>query len=405
MTNTNKGLVSLYISLFTLILFFNGCEDPGNVGSGFINEPTVKIDTVYLDDITTESLNGYAGNLASFNIGEYSDQIFGDIRSVGLIRPILYPFSPDTVSLNRNNFSMSLEIQLDSTITYGDTTSSGAYTIYEITSLWRGNSQRVSDVIQYNENEPIGNFFIDEERNYTVDLSSSWKDKYASYINNEDPNADSLYRYEFFGLAIVPESDVDKISIADGINSRFLMIDSNDDTIAVGLSSRGYFLERTNTNTSSGNYSALHSTLEQMMNIDFPLEELTNQYKDENILKAELILHEASQTLSGSTPTNHVRPDVNELTLNLKVSSEEEYQYQINGPNYLMNKDPDDPFFRTNITSYLNNVFFGGETNSEMLVGLRSSSGVLRSTLIYNQSASQELRPKLIITTAVNEDN
>ncbi|MEX0723063.1 MAG: hypothetical protein WD053_04265 [Gracilimonas sp.] len=404
MTNTNKGLSSLYITLFALILFFNGCEDPGNVGSGFIDEPTVKIDTLYLDDITTENLEAYSGNLANINIGQYSDQLLGDIRTVGLMKPVLHNLSTGS-DFNSEDFSIKLEIQLDSTLTYGDTSSVSDFTIYETSSLWRGNSLRINDAITYNESEPVGSFSVNTDKRFTVGLSETWKDKYATYLNSDDANADSLYRYEFFGLAIVPDNNGNKVSIVDRPNLRFIMVDAADDTIGVGLSSSGYFLERTNSNSGPADAIALHSTLEQMMRINLPMEELKEGYNDKNILKAELVLHEANDVLAASLPENHVRPPVNELTLNLGVNSEQVYQYQITGPDFVANRNTDNPYFSTSMTAYLNNVFFGGETNSNIYVGLRSSSGVLRSTYIYNQTASQELRPKLIITTAVNEEN
>lgn len=401
MTNTNKGLVSLYISLFTLILFFNGCEDPGNVGSGFIDEPTIKTDTLYLDDVTTESFDGYAGNLAYFNIGLYSDQVFGDVRTTGLVKPNLYN---NASNIDENNFTLSLEIQLDSTITYGDTTSQSSFNLYEINTLWRGNSQFVNSAVSYDESRSIGNFTVGEEKRVSIELSDYWRDKYAGYINNTDSNVDSLYRYEFLGLAIVPDNSSNKISMVDISDSRFILVDAEDDTISLGMSSSGYFVERTNSNTDPS-VTPIYSTLEQMMRIALPVEELEENYKRSNLLTVNLVLHEADQLLSASLPANHARPTVNQLTANLRAESEEVYEYQINGPDFITNKGDDDSFYRTNITPYLNNIFFGGENNNELLIGLPSGSGVLRSTLIHNQSASQEFRPKLIITTAVNEEN
>lgn len=402
MTNTNKGIVSLYISLFTLILFFNGCEDPGNVGSGFVDEPTVKIDTLYLDDITAESFEAFSGNLATFNIGQYSDQTFGDVISTGLIKPNLYN---NPSNIDDNNFSLSLEVQLDSTITYGDTTSQASFTLYEINTLWRGNSQIVNSPVTFDESREIGSFTVGDEKRFSVELSGYWRDKYADYLNSNESDADSLYRYEFFGLAIVPDNSTNKISVFDVADSNFLLVDAEDDTVSLGLSSYGYFLDRTNTSIGDPSVTPLYSTLEQMMRIALPLEELEQNYKGSNLLTAELIVHEADQLLLASLPANHVRPTVNQLTANLREDSEEVYEYQINGPDFFANKNDDNPYYRTNITPYLNNIFFGGENNNELLIGLPSGSGVLRSTLIHNQSASQQLRPKLIITTAVNEEN
>lgn len=400
MTNTNKGLFSLYISLFTLILFFNGCEDPGNVGSGFVNEPTIKIDTLYLDDITAESFEAFSGNISVFNIGLYSDQVFGDVKATGLVKPNLYT---NASNIDGNNFTLNLEVQLDSSIVYGDTTSQASFTLYEINSLWRGNSQFVNSPVSYDESQSIGSFVVGDEKRFSVELSDYWRDKYASYINNENDNVDSLYRYEFFGLAIVPDNSANKISAVDVVNSNFTLVDAEDDTVNLGMSSQGYFLERTNSNIGDPSITPVYSTLEQMMRINLPMQELEQDYKGANLLSVDLVVYEADQELSNSLPANHVRPSVNELTVNLRAESDEVYDYQITGPDFFAPKNSDSPYFEANITPYINNLFFGGESTTEILVGLRSGSGVLRSTLLHNQSASQELRPKLIITSTVNE--
>lgn len=405
MTKTNKGFVSLYISLVTLILIFNGCENPGSVGDSYIEEPTVAIDTLLLDNISVENFQGYSGNLEFFSIGKYADQAFGEIKATGMLKPIRFPTTPDTVSVDGNNFSMALELQLDSTNTYGDTLSVSGFTIYEITSLWRGNSQRINTGVTYNEATEIGSFTIGQESSILINLADSWKDKYASYANSTEANIDSLYRREFLGLAIVPNENTNKISFPAPLQSRFLMIsDNKEDTVGVGIESWAYDLQRTS-NPLAASLTSLHSTVENLMKIQFPLSQIRNEYRSSNLLKAELIFYEAKAELEASLPADHSRVEVNSIRLDQPASTQEVYRYQISQPRYTGSRDSDNPYFRANITSYFNNVFFGGLEEDELYMGPLSSSGIIRSTLIYNQSASPELRPKLIITTIVNEEN
>ncbi|MBD3617226.1 MAG: hypothetical protein HUJ22_11710 [Gracilimonas sp.] len=405
MTKPNKGFVSLYISLLTLILIFNGCEDPGSVGNSYIDEPTTVIDTLFLDNIAVENFQGYSGNLQSISIGKYSDQMFGDIQTTGLVRPIRNPNIPDSLNIEGNNFSLKLEIQLDSVNTYGDTLSVSEFSIYEITSLWRGNSYRLDSELTYDEGTEIGSFTIGQEKNIIVDLSDSWKDKYATYLNSDEANIDSLYQYEFHGLAIVPTGNTNKISFPNTSNSRFLILNEGmTDTAAVRLRNWAYNSERTNVPQNAVKTS-LHSTIEEMMKIDIPFSQIRDKHQTSNILKAELVLYEDSIGLAQTLPTSHYRPDVNFINIDLATTSQKEFQYQLSEHAFFGFKSQDAPYYKANVTNYLNNLLFGQENNSEILIGLGSTSGILRSTSLYNQSASQQLRPKLIITTIVNEEN
>ncbi|HET8864671.1 MAG TPA: hypothetical protein VFM80_03165 [Gracilimonas sp.] len=404
MTRTNKGFISLCISLLTLVLIFNGCEDPGSVGNNFIEEPVVVYDTLSLDNVTSENYSGYSGNFGFTAIGSYSDQTFGDIEAMSLMKPIREPSIPDSLGIDGNNFSFKLELQLDSTNTYGDTLSVSEFSIYEVTSLWRGNSHRIDTDVTYDNTTEIGSFTIGQEKNIIVNLDDAWKDKYATYLNNEDANADSLYRYEFLGLVIVPTGNTNKISFPRN-DSRFLILtEDQSDTVAVSLSSFAYNLDRSNVNQSPTNTS-LHSTIEELMKINFPLAQIRENHQSSNILRADLVLYEDTNTLSSSLPVNHSRPNVNFVSLSFGVSSDEVYEYQIRQPNFTGSRVSDGPYFKADITTYLNNILYGQEERDEMVIGIGSNSGIIRSTLLHNESASTELRPKLIITSIVNEDN
>ncbi|MFP8489792.1 hypothetical protein ACKGJO_11950 [Gracilimonas sp. Q87] len=404
MTTHNKGFVSLYISLLTLILVFNGCEDPGSVGSGFINEPSIVTDTLTLDNTASENFIGYTGNFSLFSIGSYSDQLFGDVSTVGLLKPVRSVDIPDSLGIVGDNFSMKLEIQLDSLNTYGDTLFSSEFSIYEVSETWRGNEIKTDSEVTYNSASPIGSFTIGQEKNIIVDLNEAWKDQYYTYFSSTEADADSTYRYEFHGLAIVPQNNTNKISFVSSSASQFLILSPDEsDTVSVGLNNWAYLLER-NGSTQTAETTSLHTTIEEMMRIDLPLETLKAEYSAKNILSARLLVQENTNDLTSTLAANHTRPNINLLNLHLGTEFDESYEYQLTQPEFSALRDTvETDTFKSNITLLLNNVFYGSEVTDEIYVGIGSLSGVIRSTQVYNGNAPEEFRPKLIISYIVNE--
>jgi hypothetical protein len=404
MTTHNKGFVSLYISLLTLILVFNGCEDPGSVGSGFINEPSIVTDTLTLNDTATENFVGYTGNFGLFSIGSYSDPLFGDLSTVGLVKPVRTVEIPDSIDIVGDNFSMKLEIQLDSLNTYGDTLSTSEFSIYEISDIWRGNEIKTNSEVAYNSASPIGSFTIGQEKNIIVDLDETWKDQYYTYFSSTETDADSTYRYEFHGLAIVPQNNTNKISFVSSSASQFLLLSPDEsDTVSVGLNNWAYLLDR-NGGSATVETTSLHTTLEEVMRIDLPLQTLKDEYSNKNILNARLLIQENTDELNSTLATNHDRPDINLLNLHLGTEFDESYEYQLTQPEFNAFRDSvETDTYNSNITLFLNNVFYGSEDTNEIYVGIGSLSGVIRSTQVYNGNASEAFRPKLIISYIVNE--
>ncbi|MDR9417700.1 hypothetical protein [Gracilimonas sp.] len=406
MTRRNKGLTSLYTALFALILIFNGCENPGSVGDDFTNSPVVTFDTLEVKNTSVLNFeDGYSGNFPFMAMGKYNDQIFGDIDATTFVRPIRNPNIPDSLEIEGNNFSMKLEVGLDSAQTYGDTLGTASFSVYEITSLWRGTSHRVNDELDYNEANLIGQFQVGSEKNILIDLADSWKDKYASYLNNEEDNADSLYQYEFHGLAIVPTGSSGKIDFPNASETRFLILNEDQtDTASVPLNNWAYSINRSNVPQTEGAFP-LHTTMESAMRIVFPTEELKQKHSSSNIIKSELIFYSAEENLQNSLPVNHYRPNINLLGLNQRTVDDDVFEYQLTDPDFIAPIIEDSAYFKAPVNTFVNNALYGEEEQNEMIVGIGSSSGILRSTLIFNSEAPSHKKPKLIITYIVNEEN
>lgn len=407
MTITNKGFSSLCISLFTLIILFSGCEDPGSVGSEFVDRPTLTFDTLSIDQTELQTFKGYSGRLGFIPIGQYSDPIFGDVEARGFYKPLRTPPLPDSVELDES-FELKMKLQVDSLESYGDTLSQSSFSVYEITSDWRSNALRIDDEISYGTS-PIGSFTIDQEKEIFVDLDQEWVDEYKCYYYNcnDLADVDSAYVREFKGLAIVSNQQNSKISFtrSGGGGSGFIMINGvqsdTTDTVFVSMRDWGFTLDRSGATTAPNTFP-LHTTLEAMNSITMPDSLLRAENNTKNIIRADLVFYEAKDILSANLPANHVRLGINSLNLDLIETLEPVYEYQFGEVDFFGQTNEDEPFFKINVTDYVNNVIFGNETRNELILGIGSASGAIRSTLIYGVTAPEDVRPKLIITSLVD---
>ena len=404
MSRTNKGFISLCISLLTLVIIFNGCEDPGSVGSEFVERPTLTFDTLTVSNTEALSYNGYSGKPNIIPFGSYSDPIFGDVDVLTLFQPTINDSSPDSVEI-AEDFVLKMRLQLDSLETYGDTLAQSDFTLHEITSQWRGQALRIDDEIQYSTQ--VGAFTVGQEKEIIVDLSEQWVNKYKSYYFSDDANADSAYISELKGLALVSNQNNEKISFVRPGSADFMLLNGvnsdTTDTVSITLRDFGFTIERTGA-VNSPNTFPLHSTLESMMSITLPDSLLKANSNTKNIIRADLVFYEADEELSQSLPANHSRPEISRLNLFLERSIEPVYEYQFGSVNFAGTASDEERVFRVSITNYVNNVLFGDETRNEMILGVFSSAGQLRSTLLYDFTAAEDLRPKLIITSLADQE-
>lgn len=403
MISTNKGSFSLYISLLALLFIFNSCEDPGSVGSEYVDRPELQYDTLSISNTQVLNYFGYSGRLTFIPMGAYSDPVFGDVSASAMVKPILTPTVADSIELG--DFSMNLEFRLDSLETYGDTLGNTSFTLYEIIQPWRGRALRMNEDIEHGTT-PMGSFTVGPDANTVTvnNLSSTWVDEFKCYYNNcmDLADVDSAYNYEFGGLIAVPDQGNTKIEFALASESRFNIVsESGSDTISVGLRDWGYTMERGQQNIPQNTFP-LHSTLESMLKITMPLQELKDGTTSRNILRADVVFYEAENDLTSGLPANHQRLRVNGLNLGTVVTEDPVYQYQFGSISFFGVKNENDSGYEVNVTNYINNVLFGEESREELIVGIGSATGVLRSTIFYDDSAPEQFRPKIIITSLVD---
>lgn len=403
MISTNKGSFSLYISLLALLFIFNSCEDPGSVGSEYVDRPELQYDTLSIDNTQLLNYAGYSGRLSFIPMGSYSDPLFGEVSANALFKPLLAPAVADSIELG--DFSMQLHIRLDTLQTYGDTLSSSTFTLYEVTQPWRGRALRLDEDLQHGTN-PVGTFTIAAGASaITVDnLSDTWVDKYKCYYTNCNDRAqiDSVYNYEFGGLIAVPDDGNSKIEFGLASESQFTFIsEAETDTVDVPLRDWGYTLERGQQNLPQHTF-ALHSTLESMTKIVMPLQALKDGTSSRNILRADVVFYEAENELLSSLPANHHRLRINGINLGPVAIDDPVYQYQFGNISFFGIRTEDEIGYEINVTNYINNVLFGNESRDELILGIGSSTGALRSSIFYDETAPEHLRPKIIITSLVD---
>ncbi|WP_428235625.1 DUF4270 family protein [Gracilimonas sp.] len=403
MSRTNKGFFSLCISLLTLVIIFNGCEDPGSVGSEFVERPGLTFDTLSISQTEALSYNAYSGRLSFIPFGKYNDQLFGEVDVLSLVQPSINPSVDDSIEVDEN-FQLKMRIQLDSLPHYGDTLSQSNFNLYEISSDWRGRSIRIDDEIQYSNQ--VGSFTVGDEKNIIVDLSQDWVDRYKNFYFNESASSDSLYANQMKGLALVADQNNSRISIARTGSFNFILVNGvqsdTTDTVTVPLMDWGFTMERTGA-INSPNTFPLHSTLEGMMKITMPNDVLIEESQSENIIRADLVFYEAEDEMSQSIPANHNRPPVDFLNLYIEPDVEPVYEYQFGATIGASDSDVGDGVFKINVTNYVNSVLFGDQSEDELVIGTRNTAAQLRSTLIYDFTAPENLRPKLIITSLADQ--
>ena len=403
MRNTNKGLSTLCIPLLTFLVLLTACENPGSVGNEYVDKSDLTFDTLAINQTEAQSYIGYSGRLGYVNIGKYSDAIFGDITATALLKPTVDNIEfPEGDSLD-NEYVMKLQLELDSTQVYGDTLSDANFNIYEITSNWNGTNYKTTDDLTYDESSAVGSFTVTDKHSITVDLADSWKDKFATYLYSSGDAADSLFQYEFKGLAIVADDNSGKIIFPRISTSKFLAIndDSEPDTVFFNLRDWAYRIERLNSNYSA-DISPLHTTVEGMVHMN--LSSFIPFIEGKNFVKAEVVFYEAGGLLDSSLPENNVRPSVTGVNLDIGFDTDPAYEFMFGNVELLGSKRTSDRSFRINVTNYFNNYLYGDEDRTDLYLGIGSTSGLLRSTLVYNENAPETLQP-IIILTFLEGDN
>lgn len=382
----------LILSGFIVISLIS-CENTNTVGGGVVEPVDVVVDTLYVNDFQQQQLDIFSGGLSNFPIGKYDDPLFGGFEITGYLKPVLLSSPTDSLD-NSSKLKLLLTTNLDRA--YGDTTETANFSIYKVTERWRENEVMSSEDITYDSGNLLGSFSYLDQDSIIIDISDSFLSEYAEYVNNEDDDRDSLYNYEFFGLAIVPDGASSQIVFPSISDSKFLTI-KDTDTVSVALRDKVFTVDRTNEPTFNDRIY-LNSFLESFYRISF--ENQAGNIDPQNILNAELYLYEDRTQVSGSLPINEIRPVIEFLDLRYANSQDLRYDLQLVPPDFVAFRDTLDNSFKFNITQHINSYLFGEPSEKEFYLTLGVNGGILNASIFHDSTATAQLRPKIILTIA-----
>ena len=396
---TDKAVSKRWLIFFILVFFgMTACDETYTVGVDFIQESAIEIDTVLIDQIDFINIDPYLGKLTYSALGSFQDPLFGQLISTLYFKPSINASNTDTV-LDDMSFELKLRIMKDEI--YGDTSSTAVFDVYRIQNNWHGPSFRQSTEVDL-ELERIGGFNdtdIDTNGNVHVALGGSW-DAFYREIFNIDDDSTRLTRYaeEDFGLAIVPKNTTNRIRFATLSTSRLLVI-GQEDTSSYGMQDWAYKIERGDVDPIP-NRMLLHNTFEKVIKID--IKNIGKQLPNNNFVRAELVLEEDTTRASTSLSEHEQRLNVPGFRMSEGDFIDLAYQFGFSDEN-IINGYPSRGRFRFDITRLLNDQIYNNNPIKDSYIYPYVNAGYIGSNILYNNEASSDKRPRLIIHSIKSE--
>lgn len=403
--------------LVLFLLLLTACEDPGGVGSDFLDSDgkleTRTVEVQSLDPVQDEA---YSGNLPFMALGEVEDPLFGRYRAVGLIKPAIDTTNVGSDVTGDEPFQLRLVF---SGAVYGDTLSAATFEIYRAADVWRGNEVRFADDVALDTAEMVGEFTVNQTEAVEVDLSQTWREEFEAYLSSSEADRDSTYREEFPGLAIVPAAGTEKMlfavmestsSSADNLDqTRFVRTpdeepEDEDDDIRQFLSPLdwAYVGEFDSPTTTAGENIHLLSSLHSFGELQTGLTPET--FESRNLVSVQLAVNLDRQSLESNLPQHFDRPEVSRLQLHLVNSDRVGDWIFSRQPDYVALFDEETESYRFNITRHVRDLLFGSPRPGTFYMTAQTVNGILFTAPVYNSQVSDEgLRPRIVITS-VNSD-
>jgi hypothetical protein len=396
------------ILYFSFPLLFLTCKENGSVGAGFIDESKVKIDTVLVSELPLENTDPLLGRLVYSPLGTFNDPLYGNIHAVSLFKPSIIlgesnDVPTDAIAVMRLDVDIEIIDKRRTVKVYGNQTSNGSYKVYRIGSEWRGTAFKMSDEIDIKD-QSAGPVFEAEigEFNYSdidttgfveFELDGAWKTDFIQFYNSDEVDRDSTYRFEDFGLVIVPEDDVDKVIYTRFSTSRLLLIDElEQDTTTNVMLDWAYDIDISNGNPPETNLT-LSNTFTPFMNFD--LTPIAAQITNNNIIRAELVLTPDSTTISTSLFDNQKRTENPPFRVQLGPSNDLAYDLGFNTTN--SKGILSDGIYKFDLTGLVNAYLFGDTDISEIYLYAGQNQGYLGFNTFFGFDADETAVPKVLI--------
>ncbi len=402
----NAAVFCLFLVVSVSGFLLTGCESPGTIGGSFTDPGTQIQDTVFaVNDVETESFTTFSGRLSFFSAGRFNDPLFGNLSATSFIKPSLpsQALRRDTLS---SSVQMNLRLQVENGSVYGDTLSTANYDLIEIDQIWRGRAVELYDELELSQNL-VGSFSIDESTDSVdVPLSSDWVQRYRAYYNTISANRDSLFLYDFHGLALVPQNE-SKIIPFDPSRIDFVTVDTGSDTSLIDPSQWAYTLNRSGAADAPTGSSKAISTFEQVLTFDLDLSK--EDLGTVNISKVELVFYQNNQALQSSisqSSSSAKRPLVNSAGLYFSRPKDVPISLSTASPVARATYNEADGSYRFDITGFTNGVLIDGTGDERSFyITLQTNNGIIGSSLLYNDEGPEDKRPKIIVTYINTKDS
>ncbi len=447
--NFSQKNVSTVITLFqnprisipgifvALLLLITACQNDNIVGSSFIPvEPNVQVDTLLIEGFEPENLMTFTGNHAFFSVGDYNDELFGNMNAVGYIAPGLVPPQPFQI-----NDDAEMYILLFPQNFYGNQEGSITFGLHYIEERWRSTAINKESDISFDP-VPFDTFTIDTDSDsVAIRLPQDWVDRYRDeFFNFDDEDGDrnqNLVENEF-GFAIVPQEgdlmvgvngtiiEFDQIGAIsysgtrllvrnpafggngdgddNGDNGQALLDEEDDDEfLSFSIPFRGwaYTYNVDNESGISSSLNPVYNTFEKVIGID--LADTFDKFQDQNISRAELVVFEDMDLLESTLPANHERTTTGRVQF---------YRLEEVDLDFIVTRPPlfeplrnnNDGSYRVNLTETIRNLQLGASFPGKLYITSGPNNGLLIPNLIVTDPDNPRF-PKLIVTRLDPQEN
>jgi hypothetical protein len=255
----------------------------------------------------------------------------------------------------------------------------------------------LEDDIQFDTSQPVASFSVEDQDSLDIILDSTWVQTYLEFARDTSAIADSSYKYEAYGLAIVPMNTSKVIPINS--NSTRFVIEADSDTFDVSLAQWAYSFDRGSSSIPQVSMP-LHSTYESVLNFDLGVAEMGVQ--GVGISKAELVVYANSSALENSLAASEARSAATLAQLYIADPEFTPENIALGTPTVTGTYSEDDNAYHFTITSIVQRILLDGIAENQQFYITFSNNGIIRSSLIYGEDGPADKTPKLIITSLKN---
>ena len=144
----------------------------------------------------------------------------------------------------------------------------------------------------------------------------------------------------------------------------------------------------------------LHNTFEKVIKID--IKNIGKQLPNNNFVRAELVLEEDTTRASTSLSEHEQRLSVPGFRMSEGDFIDLAYQFGFSDEN-IINGYPSRGRFRFDITRLLNDQIYNNNPIKDSYIYPYVNAGYIGSNILYNNKASSDKRPRLIIHSIKSE--